>query len=99
MSSCDWDYVCLNNQEAESLDLALELLFRTLNRPPGRPLIYWGRRPAALQSPDRLIDCIRLGLLIFLALQYKLHDQGSLTLRALGHLWAVGPLLSRRLQA
>ena len=32
MSSCDWDYVCLDNQEAESLDLALELLFRVLNR-------------------------------------------------------------------
>ena len=31
MSSCDWDYVCLDNQETESLDLALELLFRTLN--------------------------------------------------------------------
>ena len=31
MSSCDWDYICLNNQEAELLDLALELLFRTPN--------------------------------------------------------------------
>ena len=31
-SSCDWDYVCLDNQEAESLDLALEKLFRPLNR-------------------------------------------------------------------
>ena len=31
MSSCDWDYVSLDNQEAESLDLALESLFRTLN--------------------------------------------------------------------
>ena len=32
MSSCDWDYVCLDNQEAVSLDLALELLFHVLNR-------------------------------------------------------------------
>ena len=32
MSSCDWAYVCLDNQEVESLDLALELLFRVLNR-------------------------------------------------------------------
>ena len=31
-SNFEWDCLCLDNQEAESLDLALELWFRTLNR-------------------------------------------------------------------
>ena len=42
MSSCDWDYVSLDNQEAESLDLALELLFSSPEPPLGRPFIYIG---------------------------------------------------------
>ena len=44
-------------------------------------------------------NSVRLGLLTILALHYKFHHNGGLSLRALSHLRVLSPLLTRRPQA
>ena len=88
-SSFEWDCLCLDNQGANRCPSSrVDVTFP--EPPSGRPFIYRGRRPTALQSPGRLINSVRLGLLIFLDLQYKSRLHGGLSLRDLIRLWAMG---------
>ena len=89
-SSFEWDCLCLVNQGANPLDLALDLMLLALSRRWVVPLYtrvdalrLTESRPAHKQCPARSLT--------ILALQYKLCTYGGLSLRALSRLWALGP--------
>ena len=89
-SSFEWDCLCLDYQGAKSLDLALDLMLPALNRRRVVPLYTEVDTQRLSESRPAHKQCWAWSLSI-LALQYKLHTYGGLSLRALSHLWALGP--------
>ena len=86
----EWDCLCLNYQGAESLDLALDLMFLALKRRRVISLYTEVDAQWLIESRPAHKQCLVRSLTI-LALQYKLHTYGGLSQRALSRLWALGP--------
>ena len=69
-----------------------------LNRRRVVPL-YREAEAQRLSESQPAYNSVRLELLTILALHYKFHHNGGLSLRALSHLRVLSPLLTRRPQA